>query len=135
MDIKKFRKRIRQAGSLAGLVLILSSCDKKPQLVNPVLADVNGDGKKDVISYKWSDGLWGNDNIWVSLNYDGIFGDAQKAVRINGRPRELRVEDLSGDSIPDIVYSISSDYAFNEKIYMAKGIGNGTFQKPVRVSH
>ncbi|HUE75050.1 MAG TPA: FG-GAP-like repeat-containing protein, partial [Pirellulaceae bacterium] len=83
------------------------------------LADVNADGRPDMIVASWS----GN-SIDVRLgNADGTFGGTLSFPTGTG-PNSVAVGDLTGDGIPDLATANSGD------ISLLKGNGDGTFLPP-----
>jgi hypothetical protein len=83
-------------------------------------ADVNGDGKMDLIV---ANEISGNTGVLLG-NGDGTFGPAA----ILGAAGSVAVADLNGDGKPDIV--TASGY-LPVDIYVLIGNGDGTFQPPV----
>ncbi len=95
------------------------------------VADVNGDGKLDLIVTNWYGGANGDGSVAVLLgNGDGTF---QKAVIYDsGGPlaNGQGVADVNGDGIPDIVAVNYSSSSGEGSIGVLIGNGDGTF-KPV----
>lgn len=101
--------------------------DNQPRSL--ALADVNGDGRPDLIvaasSYTSGSGF---NTVNVLLgNGDGTFMAPQK-FGSGFSPRAVAVADLNGDGNPDIAVT---DYASpNYRVQVLLGNGNGTFQAP-----
>ena len=83
----------------------------------PVVADVNGDGKLDLV-------FVGNPVFVMLGNGNGTFQKAITGPVLTSSAGAL-VKDFNGDGIPDIVTGTYNGIAF------LKGNGNGTFQSPV----
>jgi hypothetical protein len=85
----------------------------------PVLADVNGDGKLDMV-------VSNNGNSTVSVllgNGNGTF-QPQQTFAVGGEPVCVAVTDVNGDGKPDLVVA---NYSSNT-VSVLLGNGNGTFQ-------
>ncbi len=68
----------------------------------PAVADVNGDGLADIISF--TQGTFGHNRVWVALSDGTRFGPAQVWHDWFARPGEQpRVGDINGDGRADIV--------------------------------
>ena len=97
--------------------------------VNLAVADLNADGKPDVVT-----GNTGRDQITVFLgNGDGSL---QSAVSYSpgstSRPQGVAIADVNGDRIPDILTANSSVFASgNSSVGVLFGTGNGKFQTAV----
>ncbi|HUE70756.1 MAG TPA: Calx-beta domain-containing protein [Pirellulaceae bacterium] len=88
-----------------------------------VLADVNSDGRPDMIVANS-----GGSSIDVRLgNGDGTFGVAISSAT-GSNPRSLAVGDFTGDGIPDVVT------ANGPEVSLLAGNGDGTFQLPQSIS-
>ena len=85
------------------------------------VADVNGDGKPDLVAANFYDGT-----VSVLLgNGDGTF-QAQKTFDAGGHPVALAVADLNGDGIPDLTVTNNA----SNSVSVLLGNGDGTFQPP-----
>jgi hypothetical protein len=104
-----------------------------------VVADVNGDGKPDlVVSHHYQNGDLSDGGVSVLLgNGDGTF---QAAVGYGAGPGDaefVAVADVNGDGKPDLaVANCSVNYYCNGRgsVSVLVGNGDGTFQAPVRQS-
>ncbi|HUE72154.1 MAG TPA: FG-GAP-like repeat-containing protein, partial [Pirellulaceae bacterium] len=96
------------------------------------LADVNGDGRPDMIVANS-----GGSSIDVRLgNADGTFGAAISSAT-GASPRSLAVGDLTGDGTADVVTANGPDvnlFAGNGDVSLLVGNGDGTFQPPQSIS-
>jgi hypothetical protein len=107
--------------------------------VSAVVADVNGDGKPDlVVSHHYQNGDLSDGGVSVLLgNGDGTF---QAAVGYGAGPGDaefVAVADVNGDGKPDLaVANCSVNYYCNGRgsVSVLVGNGDGTFQAPVRQS-
>ena len=89
-----------------------------PETDSPVVADLNGDGKPDLIVGNWASGTVG-----VLLgNGNGTF---QPVVTYSGvsEPETVAVADVNGDGVPDVLM-----VGANSGVGVLLGNGNGTFQ-------
>jgi len=83
-------------------------------------ADVNGDGRPDLLS-----GNWGDSKVSVRLHTGGILAYASEATRLpmgSGNIRDMTAADLDGDAIIDVA-TVNTD----GRCYLRKGNGDGTF--------
>ena len=89
------------------------------------LADLNGDGKPDLIAANYA-----NNTVSVLLgNGDGTF-QAQQTFATGDRPYSISVGDLNGDGHPDLVVADVIDNA----VSVLLGNGDGTFQPQQTIS-
>jgi VCBS repeat-containing protein len=96
------------------------------ELGNPgriAIADLNGDGKLDVVS---SDVNYANINVQLG-NGDGTFAAATFFDAGIGQ-NSVAIADINGDGKLDIVATSSSSFAGADKIFVLLGNGDGTFQ-------
>ena len=101
-----------------------------------VAADINGDGKLDLITASPCDDLSClNGLVSVSLgNGDGSFQPALSYSSIAAAAAEA-VGDLNGDSRPDLVVAVQCNYWTSEGcVAVLLGNGDGSFQTPVTYS-
>lgn len=87
--------------------------------INVTVADLNGDGKPDIIVANYTDGT-------LSIlrgNGDGTF-KAQTTVTVGRGPDCINVADFNGDGIPDILLSNAVDGTLE----LLPGNGDGTFR-------
>ena len=83
-------------------------------------ADLNGDGRLDLLS-----GNWGDSQVSVRLNTGGVPAYTSAALHFAMGPRNVRdlvAVDLDGDAIPDLA-TVNGD----GRCYLRKGNGDGTF--------
>jgi hypothetical protein len=83
-----------------------------------VLADVNRDGKLDIITEGWAINLGNGDGTFQPQLYDPLTGSP--AV-------QFQVADINGDGIPDLAVI----QTFTSTIQVMLGDGNGAFEPPV----
>jgi hypothetical protein len=91
-----------------------------------VVADVNGDGKLDIITAN----LVGNSVSVLPGNGDGTFKTVQNSpFGVDSQPRSVAVADVNGDGVPDIV---TANYGGSSggSVSVLSGNGNGTFRLP-----
>lgn len=95
------------------------------------VADVNGDGKPDLVVVNWYDG-----NLGVLLgNGDGTF-EPQQTVYDGYHPWLVTAADVNGDGKPDLVvvdagtYDSSTQKWENGNVSILLGKGDGTFASP-----
>jgi hypothetical protein len=87
--------------------------------ISLAIADLNGDGKPDLIVANFTD-----NNVGVLLgNGDGTF-KAQTTLDVGGGPSFVAVADMNNDGKPDLVVSSSTGNYFGVLL----GNGDGTFQ-------
>jgi hypothetical protein len=90
----------------------------------PTIADVNGDGKPDLIV-----GDYVENTLSVFLgNGDGTFQSAINTPSPGPGPTNLTVADVNGDGIPDLIVI---NYGANS-VSVLLGNGNGTFQPAIQ---
>jgi uncharacterized protein (DUF2141 family) len=101
-----------------------------PNAFSTALADVNGDGKMDVIVGNLSD--YGYDNGMVGVLLGNGDGTLQTALLYNSGGNQLYsllVKDVNGDGKPDILATnLCADGSCNGSVSVLFGNGNGTFQ-------
>jgi hypothetical protein len=101
------------------------------------VADVNGDGKPDVVVSNWcvSSSNCTNGSVSVLLgNGDGTFQTAVSYSSGGNGVRNLAVADVNGDGKPDVVvanWCVSSSNCANASVSVLLGNGDGTFQTAV----
>jgi len=99
--------------------------------VSIAVADVNGDGKPDVIVANNSFGASSTSNLGVLLgNGDGTFGEPQTYSSGGGPSVSVAVADVNGDGKPDILAAneCGIDSCTSGNIGVLLGNGDGTFQ-------
>jgi RHS repeat-associated protein len=94
-----------------------------------VVADLNRDGKQDIVAVNQNCGYNGGDVLVLLGNGNGTF---QNFASIgDGCPAWATVADMNGDGIPDIISANPSGfYNSTNNIRVFLGYGNGTFQSP-----
>jgi hypothetical protein len=96
--------------------------DSRPSSV--VVADVNGDGRPDLVTTNYGANAYGGNDVSVLLgNGNGTFHSAANYPVAPG-PQGLAVADVNGDGHLDLV---TADYGIRSVIVLL-GNGNGTFQ-------
>lgn len=99
-----------------------------------MLADLNGDGKTDIVA-SVSDGTIGGEEVVVFLgNGDGTFQSPKMSPGV-GFPEYAVAGDFNGDGKVDLVLAGSVPCAVNcstlpEEVFLLLGNGDGTFQTP-----
>jgi len=94
------------------------------------IADVNGDGKPDLIVGNYGDGDYGHNNIGVLLgNGNGTFQTQVEYPTAGGgdNPFSIAVGDLNGDGKLDVVTTNNHD----DSVSVLLGNGDGSFQAPI----
>jgi hypothetical protein len=129
---------VNQGGNLYylkgdGTFAAAAQIDSQTDFGSLVLADVNGDGKADIVATAgtFSFGILSSGNLLVYLSHgDGTFA-APEIVATLTNAGDMIVTDLNKDSKPDIAFlsSNSSTGAFSLNVLL--GNGNGTFTSPV----
>jgi hypothetical protein len=99
-----------------------------------VVADVNGDGKPDLLTLNSGSSGYGTVSVWLG-NGDGTFQPAREFdVGIN--PSSLAVADVNGDGKPDLIvvnggtYNPTTGKFDNSGVSVLLGKGDGTFGPP-----
>jgi hypothetical protein len=122
------------APSMAGILT--------PTFVPPVVVDVNGDGKLDLITQIQTFGatqIEGPQSVAVLLNQgDGTFGPYLPVTIANGPnigpgaefPFGMAAGDVNGDGKPDLILTVADDDANLDAIVLL-GNGDGTFQPAI----
>ena len=92
------------------------------------VADLNGDGKPDVIVGNRNSG-----NISVLLNAGNgtLLPAVNYATPVTGTPESIAVSDFNGDGVPDIAVAISGINATSIALFINNG--NGTFQPYISI--
>jgi hypothetical protein len=91
-----------------------------------VAADVNGDGRPDVLCL-------GPDGIDILLNVGGTLTANQPLITTeNGSIEAIAVGDLNGDRIPDVIVGLSANSRFLVNTFA--GLGDGKFGQGVTVA-
>jgi len=92
---------------------------------NLFVADLNGDGKADLIVFHS-----GSFDVLTS-NGDGTFNDPLNYSDAISNPTIVGFNDVNGDGIPDVMVADSSSNAVSTLL----GNGDATFQSPTQVTH
>jgi len=102
------------------------------QSMDVFLADVNGDGKPDIIASN-ADGT-----ISVLLNKgNGTFGTAKlitSVAALSPHLNALAIADFNGDGKLDIAAASYYPGSYSNNVYILLGNGDGTFQAPITVA-
>lgn len=94
----------------------------------PILADMNGDAKLDlVISEKDPTA------IYVVNNVGGAFGSPVQVASISANNRSFSVADLNGDGRPDILYTGVDAGTGQDQLRLLLNMGNGSFSDTLPV--
>jgi hypothetical protein len=99
------------------------------------VADVNGDGKPDLLSANW-DYHPGSYGVSVLLgNGNGTF-QAPQTISLATMPFSVNVADVNGDGKPDLVVGTfsGSSYPYSGGVSVLLGNGNGTFAAGLNMS-
>ena len=100
------------------------------QPASVALADLNGDGKLDIVVAESGGGSNGQGDVAVLLNKGGgVFQPAVKYAAGNG-PISIAIGDVNGDGAPDIVVANNNDGT----VSVLLGSSNGTFAAPANYS-
>jgi hypothetical protein len=98
------------------------------------VADLNGDGKLDVVTANFGDGTI----QWFAGHGDGTFSPAA-TIPVGNGPDSIAIADLNGDGHPDIVVANSGAAPFDtatpngNTLSILFGNGDGTFQPRVDI--
>ena len=84
------------------------------------LADLDGDGKLDLVLAVESSVLW-------LKNTGGAFGPATTLTAIGGDNRNFSIADFNGDGKPDILYILPATATTSESLHILMNQGNGSF--------
>jgi hypothetical protein len=93
------------------------------------VADVNGDGKPDILaSCSNNAGLYPSNIFLLMGNGNGTFGSAT-AISAGTYPTVIATGDFNGDGKPDL--AVGNNYPGGPNFSILLGNGDGTFQNPV----
>ncbi len=99
------------------------------------IADVNGDGKPDVIVAQECRPPFCSGSVGVLLgNGDGTFQTAVGYASGGFEARSVAVADVNADGKPDVIVASCTDGDCDGLVAVLLGNGDGTFQKPVTYS-
>lgn len=107
------------------------------QMARPALADVNNDGKEDLILlYASFDNMPGSDSLVIKLNSGTDYQSSSIKVSSfenrNIRPRYIRAADLNQDGLVDLVFNHTDvDGVPNDSLFYMLGKGHAQFEEPV----
>lgn len=107
------------------------------QATSVAVADLNGDGKPDLVvgtacCNQGNNGLGPNSQVSVLLgNGDGTFQPPVSYYPFGSIAVSVAVADVNGDGKPDLVVSNSGSTLVNDSIAVLLGNGDGTFQSPL----
>ncbi|ANE51249.1 FG-GAP-like repeat-containing protein [Flavisolibacter tropicus] len=107
------------------------------QMARPALADVNNDGKEDLILlYASFDNMPGSDSLIIKLNNGTDY--LSPSIRVPSfenrmiRPYYLRTADLNHDGFTDLVFNHTDmDGMPNDTLFFMLGKGHAQFEEPV----
>jgi hypothetical protein len=91
-----------------------------------VIADVNRDGKPDLVVASEGSGWWGPVSVLLG-NGDGTFQPAVAYYSGGSWPTSVAVADINGDGKPDLIVADS----YSSSVGVLLGNGDGTFQSAV----
>ena len=89
-------------------------------------ADLNGDGKLDLVSVNFNDGTA---SVYLG-NGDGTF-QTQKTYNVGSAVTSIAIADFNGDGIPDLAVGYDDGV---DGLSILQGNGDGTFQAAQAVS-
>lgn len=97
------------------------------------VADVNGDGFTDLVSFVKTNGGYGDSDVWVALSDGYGFGTAQKwHDYFCTRNETCAVGDMNGDGMDDLVSFVKTNGGYGDSdvwVSLSTGYGFGTAQK------
>ena len=92
------------------------------------VADLNGDGKPDVIVGNRNSG---NISVLLNAGNGSLLPAVDYATPTTGTPESIAIGDFNGDGVPDIAVAISGINATSIAIFINNG--NGTFQPYISI--
>jgi hypothetical protein len=118
-------------GTFAGGTYVFGTGGKSPS--SPAVADVNGDGKRDLVVANCGAGCFdGIGTVGVLLgNGDGTFQTAVTYGTGGVGADSVRIADVNGDGKPDLVVANLCPSCPNGSVGVLLGNGDGTFQTAV----
>lgn len=131
-----FGKRILLTG---GLITILCSCggaDVEKFETTQIFKDLNRDGKPEHIYMLWNGkfGAGGAYEIFVKEGKGNAkFGEPKAIVSLPIEPEEIKIDDVNGDGIQDLLYLIWNRKLGSDSAYvlaLMEGRGDGSFKYP-----
>lgn len=90
-----------------------------PGLTAVAVADINADGYRDAIATGWSSDVY----VVFPGHPESYFDDPVVTV-LAGGPRDLVVEDIDGDNVPDLAVTLYNA----DEVALLKGTGKGEFE-------
>jgi hypothetical protein len=97
--------------------------------VSAAVADLNGDGKLDLVVANNNNENFGTFSVLLG-NGNGTFKEAKNYDTGGWAASSIACADMDGDGFPDVVVANASGDTDQDNLAVIRGNGNGTFQKP-----